>query len=65
MRTRMKTNSRFADGAPVSSAPSLHGSRDGRLLPDEDQDTGDLPAGVDEDVLNEDPLDTDRVAAED
>lgn len=48
----------LASSALLASSPVL--------FPDpapEDQDTGDVPSGVDEDALNEDDLDTDRITS--
>lgn len=61
MRTRMKS-SRAADGADPSSA--LLASAGSAPIPTEpeDQDVGDVPAGVDEDELDHDEIDTDRIA---
>jgi hypothetical protein len=68
--TKMRTTSNsLADEAPTSSAllanspstPPVHPIPDS----EEDQDTGDLPTGVDEDALDNDPLDTDTITAPD
>jgi hypothetical protein len=60
----MKSRS-AADGAGAPSA--LLASSDPARFPaePEDQDTGDVPTGVDEDALNEDDLDTDQVTSPD
>src|SRR5579875_3342571 len=63
---RMRTSNHPADGASTSSA--LLAGSPGPLPPqslpgEEDQDTGDIPAGVDEDELNDDPLDTDQITS--
>ena len=60
----MKSNP-AADGA---GAPSALLASAGPAQPPpnpEDQDDGDVPAGVDEDQLNEDDLDTDRITSPD
>ena len=61
------TRSRAADGAslPAALLGSSSGSEPGNVPDPEDQDTGDLPTGVDEDALDADELDTDRLVSRD
>ncbi len=69
---RMKTTSNpLADEVHASSA-LLGGTSTLRPngapaynLPPDDQDSGDLPTGVDEDALSHDELDTDQLASTD
>ena len=59
----MRSNA-LADGEQLPSAPLLAIAESGRDLDDEDQDDGDVAPGIDEEVLEEDDLDTDRVSSE-
>ena len=62
MRTRTTPNP-LAGGAAAPSArlAPAHEIAPGQATL-EDQDTGDLDQGVDEDALNDDDLDTDQIA---
>lgn len=67
--TKMRTSNFLADEATTSSALLANSPSNPPVYPiaadEEDQDTGDLPTGIDEDALNDDPLDTDQIAAQD
>ncbi len=56
----MKSNV-AADGAPVPSALLAGAGPAFEPAEPDDQDTGDISEGVDEDALNEDEIDTDQV----
>jgi hypothetical protein len=53
---RMKT--KRTDAAEVAASPALLARKE----PEEDQDDGDVARGVDEDALEDDDMDTDKVA---
>jgi hypothetical protein len=76
--TKMRSNGCTA-GVQASPVPSLRGEGAGVFHPaaevewkaksvsplenEDDQDTGDVPGGVDEDALDRDELDTDRITS--
>ena len=60
----MRSNGFAGEGFPSPALLAFSSSPAPDPLP-EDQDTGDLPTGVDEDALDADEIDTDRVTAPD
>jgi hypothetical protein len=58
----MKSSRSAADGAVAPSALLAADGATSFPADPEDQDSGDIPTGIDEDELNQDDIDTDQVA---